>query len=151
MLTVSYQTMAREGGMGDFKYRDGLIHFVFANRDTYFLESMVRLNLADKLYRELSGQGYQKIFYLKKGIYPCVLGTKDRASYTFCSLAARKKALFGFRKGPELPEYTGQDVDRTDEELRAMLAEASDCAFIVRIELFVKLFSEHPDQLALLA
>lgn len=137
--------------MGDFKYRDGLIHFVFANRDTYFLESMVRLNLADKLYRELSGQGYQKIFYLKKGIHPCVLGTKDRASYTFCSLAARKKALFGFRKGPELPEYTGQDVDRTDEELRAMLAEASDCAFVVRIELFVKLFSEHPDQLALLA
>ena len=106
--------------MGDFKYQDGLVHFVFANRDTYFLESMVRLSLEDKLYRELSMQGCRRIFYLKRGIHPCVLGTKDRASYEFCALAARKKALFGFRKGTEIPDYSGQDVVRSDEELRAI-------------------------------
>ena len=136
--------------MGDFKYQDSLVHFVFANRDTYYLESMVRLNLADKLYRELSGQGYRKIIFLKRGIQPCVLETKDRASYEFCCTAAKKKALFGFRKGTEIPEYSGQDVERTDEELRAMLAEARGCAFVVRIELFAKLFSGHADQLAAL-
>ena len=137
--------------MGDFKYQDGLVHFVFANRDTYFLESMVRLNLADKLYRELSGQGYTRILYLRRGIHPCVLGVKDRLSYEFCMHAARKKALFGLRKGAGIPEFTGQDVERTDEELRAMLAEARGCAFVVRIELFAKLFSAFPDRLAALA
>ena len=137
--------------MGDFKYQDGLVHFVFANRDTYFLESMVRLSLEDKLYRELSMQGCRRIFYLKRGIHPCVLGTKDRASYEFCALAARKKALFGFRKGTEIPDYSGQDVVRSDEELRAMLRDARNSALVIRIEHFTKLFSAAPEELAALA
>ena len=134
--------------MGDFKYQDGLFHFVFANQDTYVLESMVRLDLMDKLYRELCGQKYRQIIFLKGGIHPCVLVTKDRASYEFCQTAARRRAFFGLARRPEIPEFRGQDVERTDEDLRAMLSEATETAFVARVELFDRLYREHPGELA---
>ena len=59
------------GDMGCFESQNGLVQFVFANEDAYFLDSMIRLNLRDYLCHELSRQGYSRIFFIE-GIDICM-------------------------------------------------------------------------------
>ena len=50
--------------MRRFDAGDGLYHLVFANEDTYYLDSLLKLNLRQYLYYELKGKGYESVFFL---------------------------------------------------------------------------------------
>ena len=80
--------------MGCFESQNGLVQFVFANEDAYFLDSMIRLNLRDYLCHELSRQGYSRIFFIE-GVAPdYTVRIFDRDSWSYASEQSRS-ALAG--------------------------------------------------------
>ncbi len=50
--------------MRRFDAGDGLCHLVFANEDTYYLGSLLKLNLRQYLYYELKEKGYEGVYFL---------------------------------------------------------------------------------------
>ena len=62
-----YCSDTRGNVMERFDSEKGLIHLVFANHeDTYYLDSLVKLNLWQYLYSQLRQQGYKGIYFIRE-------------------------------------------------------------------------------------
>lgn len=81
--------------MERFGRDDGVIHFLFANEDEYYLDSLVRLSLDQYLYYCLKKEGYESIFYIEespKGFFVRMEDAKSVEEYPFLI----KKDVLGF-------------------------------------------------------
>lgn len=52
--------------MSGFDAKEGLIHFLFAEPDDYYLESLLKLDLMQFLYYSIKSQEYDGIYFLKQ-------------------------------------------------------------------------------------
>ena len=69
--------------MERFDSEKGLIHLVFANHeDTYYLGSLVKLNLWQYLYSQLRQQGYKGIYFIRGDADNCSLTISDQDSFS---------------------------------------------------------------------
>ena len=136
--------------MEKFRAQEGLIHFVFANEDTYILDSMVQLNLTDYLYYELKRTRYEQICFVRGLSSPFTVQLFDRRSYAFC--VSQKQGFLASLMGKEDPDYErpGQEILCRDDQLLKMMTKAYKTAFVIRIDTFAALFDNHADQLAAL-
>ncbi|MDO5538811.1 MAG: hypothetical protein Q4F83_01885 [Eubacteriales bacterium] len=81
--------------MERFGRSDGVIHFLFANEDEYYLDSLVRLSLDQYLYYCLKKEGYGNIFYIEespKGFFVRMEDAKSVEEYP----SLIKKDILGF-------------------------------------------------------
>lgn len=81
--------------MERFGRNDGVIHFLFANEDEYYIDSLVRLSLDQYLYYCLKREGYGSIFYIEespKGFFVRMEDAKSVKEYPFLI----KKDVLGF-------------------------------------------------------
>ena len=72
-----------------FQAQDGFIQFVFANEDTYFTDSGLRLSLRRWLYRELSAT-YQYVFFIQELAKNFSIVVFDPDSWNMASGVAKK-------------------------------------------------------------
>ena len=75
-----------------FQAQDGFIQFVFANEDTYFTDSGLRLSLRRWLYRELSAT-YQYVFFIQELAKNFSIVVFDPDSWNMASGVAKKLPL----------------------------------------------------------
>ena len=133
--------------MGRFHSTDGFVHFVFANyTDTYFLPSLVQLDLNGYLYYSLKKQGYKGIFFAGglEGDYE--LRLYDEASRQ-CYGRYEKKGkglwgLFGGSGEENARRYPLGAPEAFLGRLTAMLKKERDLAFVFRLDSFCDLFSD---------
>lgn len=52
--------------MKGFDSKEGLIHFLFAEEDDYYLDCLLKLDLTHFLYHNISKQNYDGIYFLKQ-------------------------------------------------------------------------------------
>ena len=52
--------------MKGFDSKEGLIHFLFAEEDDYYLDCLLKLDLTNLLYHNISKQNYDGIYFLKQ-------------------------------------------------------------------------------------
>lgn len=133
--------------MGKFDAQNGLIHFVFANEDSYFLDNMIQLNLTDYLYYELKKKHYDYIYFVS-GLQPafCVQ-VFDRRSHNYC--AEKQQRFFDYLLGSKVSKYekSGQTLDCTEDQLAKLLRTAKKSAFIYKIDTFSHFFQNHSYEL----
>lgn len=136
--------------MEKFRAQEGFIHFVFANEDTYILDSMVRLNLTDYLYYELKRKHYEQICFIRGISSPYTIQLFDRRSYDFC--VSQKQGLLSSLMGKEERPYQrpGQDLSCREDQIIKMIGRANKTAFVIRMDTFAVLFADHSEQLAAL-
>ena len=90
----------RVNRMRRFDAGDGLCHLVFANEDTYYLDSLLKLNLRQYLYYALKETGYEAVYFLSGEEGNLFLTFGDEASqllyerYTDQSVGQKMKKLF---------------------------------------------------------
>lgn len=67
--------------MSGFDAKEGLIHFLFAEPDDYYLESLLKLDLMQFLYYSIKSQEYDGIYFLKQeNTVKTFLGSKEEIS-----------------------------------------------------------------------
>ena len=52
--------------MKGFDAKEGLIHFLFAEEDDYYLDCLLKLDLTHFIYYNLRKQNYDGIYFLKQ-------------------------------------------------------------------------------------
>ena len=121
--------------MDRFKASSGLIHYLFANDDVYYTDSMIRLNLQDYLYYELKAERYEYVFSIsgQRGKY--YVNLYDDASY---ALAMRQIKRI-FERISE--EFDGKPIEATDDRVRKLVRNASNSAFVFRLHTFCSIFN----------
>ncbi len=127
--------------MSRWDVQDGLVHFVFANEDAYVQDSMVVLNLTDKLYFELRRRRYEKILFLEglKGDY--ILRLFDMPSWQFCYDSTKK--MLGYStliKDAFQSKAEGQEVRCSGDQILKLLSAAEDTACVFMLHTFAELF-----------
>ena len=127
--------------MSRWDVQDGLIHFVFANEDAYVLDSMVVLNLTDKLYYELRRRQYEKILFLEglKGEYTIRLF--DLPSWQLCFDRTKKKLGGSYMIRENFrPLPTGQEFSCNAEQIEKLVCESENTAFVFMLQTFSGVF-----------
>lgn len=67
--------------MKGFDSKEGLIHFLFAEEDDYYLDCLLKLDLTHFLYHNISKQNYDGIYFLKQeNAIKTFLGSKEEIS-----------------------------------------------------------------------
>ena len=139
--------------MRRFDAGDGLYHLVFANEDTYYLDSLLKLNLRQYLYYELKGKGYESVFFLSGEEGNLFLTFGDARSQTVYERSARlsagKKLKNWLWGKEEHADCSGRPLPVSDygsllgRVLRMMKGEKK-LAFVFQIETFYEL-SAYPE------
>lgn len=94
--------------MSGFDAKEGLIHFLFAEPDDYYLESLLKLDLMQFLYYSIKSQEYDGIYFLKQeNTVKTFLGSKEEIS-VYC---LDQKSVDEF---PAETGYLGGQVARSD-------------------------------------
>lgn len=132
--------------MGRFYSTDGFVHFVFADyTDSYFLPSLVQLDLDGYLYYSLKRQGYKAIFFVQglEGEYELRL-FDDGSRQCYGKYEKRGKGLWGlFGGGGEetVRRYPLGAPENVLSRMTAMLKKERGVAFVFRLNTFCELFS----------
>lgn len=126
----------------------GLCHFVFANDDVYFTESLMRLNLKQYIYYELKQLNYQGIFMLSGDDIHCTLSIADAMSMSVYD-QYRKKSVFAqiFGKDSSVQGATRINQEHPEEFFECMIQmmqKEKKLAFVCSINIFAML-SQYPD------
>ena len=132
--------------MSAFDSKNGFIQYLFAEEDTYYLDSMTRLDLSDYLYYQLRRRhaGEYRYVYEISGLAPAfAVKSFDRESFNISAQKTQKGFLFK----SALPEYNGMPLMMEPEQLRRLMREADHAAFIIRIQSFNNLFYSFPQNL----
>ena len=67
--------------MKGFDAKEGLIHFLFAEEDDYYLDCLLKLDLTHFIYYNLRKQNYDGIYFLKQeNTIRTFLGSKEEIS-----------------------------------------------------------------------
>ena len=67
--------------MKEFDSKDGLIHFLFAEEDDYYLDCLLKLDLTHYIYHNLKKQKYDGMYFLKpENTIKTILGNKEEIS-----------------------------------------------------------------------
>ncbi len=131
--------------MRRFDAGDGLCHLVFANEDTYFLGSLLKLNLRQYLYYELKGKGYEGIYFLSGEEGRLFLTFGDAASQAvyerYTEQSAGRKLKNWFWGKEEHADCSGRPLPVSDEialfnRILRMMKGEKGLAFVFRIETF---------------
>lgn len=94
--------------MSGFDAKEGLVHFLFAEPDDYYLESLLKLDLMQFLYYSIKSQEYDGIYFLKQeNTVKTFLGSKEEIS-VYC---LDQKSVDEF---PAETGYLGGQVARSD-------------------------------------
>lgn len=118
-----------------FQAQDGFIQFVFANEDTYFTDSGLRLSLRRWLYRELSAT-YQYVFFIQELAKNFSIVVFDPDSWNMASGVA-KKLPFPIKAGAAFtPSRDGCAVPGSADTVLKLLKHAGRAAFVFRIAAF---------------
>lgn len=127
--------------MGRFESQNGLVQFVFANEDAYYLDSLLRLNLKDYLCHELYRQGYARVIFVE-GIAPDIaVRVFDRDSWQY--VCEQSKSAFGGLFSAEKPYEAsagGFVMNLSEERLLRLLKNPQECAFVFHTDNFARLF-----------
>jgi len=139
--------------MKQFSAEDGFLHFVFANEDDYYLDSLVCLDFKQYLYYCLKKASYRGVFFLD--------GTKNDLQVYMQDIDSVSefpkniyKGFLGLRS-QSLPvqnvtdnNHTGYEIrlqgeDDWYERLENMLCRKQDAyAFVIPMALFYRLFQD---------
>ena len=95
--------------MSAFDSKNGFIQYLFAEEDTYYLDSMTRLDLSDYLYYQLRRRhaGEYRYVYEISGLAPAfAVKSFDRESFNISAQKTQKGFLFK----SALPEYNGMPL-----------------------------------------
>lgn len=132
-------------------------HFVFAQEDRYYLDSLVCFDLNRYLYYQLKKDGYQGVFFLQDLKGGCHVATEDKKSADLYSKARSRGVLeklgkaFGAETDIENWTYHKRNLYRlshkNETELKnqiiRLLEEPGDCyAFVVPIAVFQELYKD---------
>ena len=134
--------------MGRFEAEAGLCHLVFANEDTYYLSSLLQLNLRQYLYYDLKSKGYGAVYFFSgesgsfSVVFPDAVSRSIYEGYEEQTAGQKFKTWLLGRK--ESPEDPGTSVPCGDcgslfrRVLRIMKGEKK-IAFVFQIETFYSL------------
>lgn len=134
--------------MGRFEAEAGLCHLVFANEDTYYLSSLLQLNLRQYLYYDLKSKGYGAVYFFSgeagsfSVVFPDAVSRSVYEGYEEQTAGQKFKTWLLGRK--ESPEDPGTSVPCGDcgslfrRVLRIMKGEKK-IAFVFQIETFYSL------------
>ncbi len=139
--------------MRRFDAGDGLCHLVFANEDTYYLDSLLKLNLRQYLYYALKETGYEAVYFLSGEEGNLFLTFGDEASqllyerYTDQSVGQKMKKLFLGKE--EHADCSGRPLPVSDsislqKRIVRMMRGEKKLAFVFQIETFFGL-SGYPE------
>ena len=128
--------------MERFNWERGLIHMVFANVDTYYLGSLVRLDSQRYLYYELKKKGYAAVFFLsgtqREGRYEAEMLDPES-----CSVYGKYgKTVWDIFKTAEQQEKKTASFKNLHSFLRQMLEmmrKEKRFAFVFSVETFAEL------------
>lgn len=133
--------------MTRFDADKGLIHFTFANEDTYVKKSLVTLNRQQNLYYELKAQRYRTVFFvdLMNSHYLITCGDGAAAQqYERYKEKSGPKGLWGrfndqSREGEDGSKITVHKIPREQKEnllkvFDRMMSGSSQTAFVCSIE-----------------
>ena len=145
--------------MDTLKARDGLIQFLFADEDYYYLNSLLRLNLHKYVYYCLKQNGFQNIFFIRKNGNNYEVNMEDRGSFDRYPDTVRSATLGLFalsssvrKQLPRLDNrnyYTAWHKNKS-EVITCMGDLTGDgrrpSAFVIPIALFCELFHDEEQQ-----
>ena len=135
--------------MERFDSEKGLIHLVFANHeDTYYLDSLVKLNLWQYLYSQLRQQGYKGIYFIRGDADNCSLTISDQDSFSIYD-KYETQSFWGkfFNKEKTYNANTVIQIGSIDgffDRMMQMMRKERRLAFVFSIEAFSEL-RDDPD------
>lgn len=134
--------------MGKFDSEQGLFHFVFANDDVYYSDSLIGMNLWQYLYFELRKIGYSSVYFLngEEGAYELLI--PDAVSADLYD-AYEKPSFMGFFKGKSESNRSGKTLKQNHlndfwNRMNQMIKKEKHLAFVISIEAFSSL-RQHPE------
>ena len=135
-----------------FDPEKGMIQFVFANEDRYYLPSLIRLDLKRYLYMLLRRQGYEGIFFVEEEEKGLRLTMSDGASLRICE-AVMGKRLYRevlrkwFRGAPDRPAGGG-GINGNEAQIFRLICRLmrarKHLAFVFPVEIFDRI-GAYPD------
>lgn len=131
--------------MERFSWKKGMCHLVFGNEDSYFLKSLICLNLHQYLYYELKKENYQAIYFIggEEGRYAITFGDEDSGKLYSKYRKQGMGNLFRMRGEYETCK-TIKDLGIFLGEMLNMMKHEKNLAFVFEIETFAGI-SDYPD------
>ena len=124
-----------------FQAQDGLIQFIFANEDTYFTDSGLRLNLVRWLYGELYGR-YQHVFFFREQKRDFGILVFDSDSWNIASEQTKKLLPFTIKgTGAYRKSKTGSLLTTSPDSVFRLLRSVKRSAFVFEIASFAKIMA----------
>ena len=121
--------------MKGFDSKEGLIHFLFAEEDDYYLDCLLKLDLTHFIYYNLRKQNYDGIYFLKQeNTIKTFLGSKEEIS-VYCM---DQKSADAF---PVDAGYLGGMIyktDKTQRNHRLYGMRGKKEAILIRIQMLMK-------------
>lgn len=121
--------------MKGFDSKEGLIHFLFAEEDDYYLDCLLKLDLTHFIYYNLRKQNYDGIYFLKQeNTIRTFLGSKEEIS-VYCM---DQKSADAF---PVDAGYLGGMIykaDKTQRNHRLYGMRGKKEAILIRIQMLMK-------------
>lgn len=121
--------------MKGFDSKEGLIHFLFAEEDDYYLDCLLKLDLTHFIYYNLRKQNYDGIYFLKQeNAIKTFLGSKEEIS-VYCM---DQKSADAF---PVDAGYLGgmtYKADKTQRNHRLYGMRGKKEAILIRIQMLMK-------------
>lgn len=124
--------------MGRFKASSGLFHYLIANDDVYYTDSLIRLNLQDYLYYELKEERYEYVFGITGSNNKYSMYFFDSKSYLWA--AHQMKGIWESLFGGVTEDFDGSPVDITGEKVMKLIRNARQSAFIFRLHTFCNIY-----------
>ena len=134
--------------MSRWNVQDGLIHVLFANEDRYVLDSMVSLDLTEYLNYELHRRHFARILFVEGLQNSCVIRVFSEKARDWCE--EQLKGLFGMGRigrGDIPAAGKGMLLKCSPEQVRRLAAQASETAFVFRLDVFARVFRGCEDEL----
>lgn len=134
--------------MGRFDCEQGLCHFVFANEDVYYLDSLIQLNLWQYLYFQLREKEYSTVYFLSGDEGSYELWIPDAVSADLYD-NYEKPSFMGFFKSKSEGNKCGKTLHMNHlndfyNRMSQILKKEKNAAFVISIEAFSDL-KNHPD------
>lgn len=121
--------------MERFDSKEGLIHFLFAEEDDYYLDCLLKLDLTHFLYHNIKKQNYDGIYFLKQeNTIKTFLGSKEEIS-VYCM---DQKSVDAF---PIDAGYLGGSIYKNDKaqgNQRLYCMRGKKEAILTRIQMLMK-------------
>lgn len=129
-----------------FDSREGYLHFLFANEDHYYLDSLLRMNLTHYLHYLLKGDGYCGVFFVQDLRGGCCVVMNDKESASVYSRKALRGVLNWYKDAPVEKERGTYRVEHRDENemteriLRLIEEPDDNYAIVMPMQVFCRLF-----------